>query len=158
MSGVSSYFSAAFDSGRRDEAIDFARAAQLRLDFDTVVVTGVSGTLMGGVIAHALDCNLVVVRKPDDVSTHSYRRIEGDLGRRWVFLDDLIDTGSTRRRVLREVRAHVAKVRETYSSPDFLYGYSPAPAYVESCTFVGTVAYQDGQLYNGRHEEVGFDD
>lgn len=130
-----SYFGAAFNAERRDAVIDWAEQARQRMQFDTLVVTGISGVVMGGVLAHALGVNLLVVRKEDDRSTHSFSRIEGHLGERWAFLDDLIDTGSTRSRVVREVRA-LADRRDI------------------STRFVGTVAYQDHLLFNGVHRPI----
>lgn len=128
----SSYFGAAFDPHKRDAAIEFVRDARERMAFDTVVVTGISGVVMGGLIAHALGLNLLIVRKEDDLSTHSWTRVEGTLGQRWAFLDDFIETGDTRARVIREVRALAANHEVT-------------------SRFVGTVTYEDARAYNGRN-------
>ena len=132
-----SYFNTALTQRGREDAIRFARRAKDALGFDTVVVTGVSGTVMGGVIAHALGVALLVIRKDDDHSTHSWNRVEGSLGQRWAFLDDLIDSGATRRRV-------VAKVREVAVQRDI------------ETRFVGSVLYENGNLYNGNNVPVDY--
>jgi adenine/guanine phosphoribosyltransferase-like PRPP-binding protein len=129
------YIAAPFDHNARSVAIDVARMAQDVLGFDTVVVTGVSGTLMGGVIAHALGCHLLVVRKEDDKSTHSWHRTEGDLGSRWVFLDDFTETGATRSRVRRIVR-ELARERDI------------------ATTNAGSVLYESGDVLNGNDKPV----
>jgi len=76
------------------------RTAKKRLaavDFDTFVVTGDSGVSVGTILAWKLGKNLVVIRK-DGVDHHDWESYYGTLGDRWVFLDDLIETGSTRGR------------------------------------------------------------
>lgn len=130
-----SYFNAALTREGRDRTIQMAYAAQKVLKFDTLVVTGVSGTVMGGVVAHALGVDLLVVRKEDDNSTHSWNRMEGSLGSRWAFLDDLVDSGATRRRV-------VAKVREFAEQRE-----------VET-RFVGSLLYENGEVTNGNNAHV----
>lgn len=133
------YFGPAFRQDGRDESIVFAREAQDVLGFDTIAVSGVSGTLMGGVIAHALGCHLLVVRKEDDKSTHSWMKVEGHLGSRFAFLDDLSETGATRDYVVRSVR-RVARGTD----------YEPPI----STRFVGSLYYTTGQITNGLHRPV----
>ena len=70
---------------------------------DTLVGTGLSGALILPTLARVLDVKFLVVRKPNDGS-HSWTNAEGDLGQRWLFVDDLIDSGSTLRRVQEGVR------------------------------------------------------
>ncbi len=69
--------------------------------FDTVVVTGLSGTLLGLSVATALDVNLAVVRQW--AATHSSRMVEGRIGERWILVDDLICSGDTLYRVVENV-------------------------------------------------------
>lgn len=66
-----------------------------KLKFDTLVGTGLSGALVVPPLARALRKRYLVVRKPDDKSNHSSYPAEGDLGKRWLFVDDLIASGST---------------------------------------------------------------
>lgn len=62
--------------------------------FDVIVVRGTSGLLLGSALAIRLRKRLAVVRKPND-SSHSSATVEGWLGGRWLFVDDLICSGST---------------------------------------------------------------
>lgn len=101
------YFATPFED--RHGLIETARERLEDVDFDTIVVTGVSGLVAGSLVANALDKHLLVVRKEDDTSTHSSRRIEGFLGARWLFLDDFTDSGSTLRRVQEAVTAVAAR-------------------------------------------------
>ena len=130
-----SYFNNAFSQIARDEFLDLARRAKERAEFDTVVVSGVSGVVMGAFVAHALDVDLLIVRKEDDRSTHSYDRVEGSLGRRWVFLDDFTETGKTRKRV----RSVVTDAAANYG--------------VET-SFVGSLLYQAMTFANGNNKTV----
>jgi len=70
--------------------------------FNSVVVTGISGIVVGSPVALALKKPLVVVRKPSDTDNHSCNtRVIGakHLGSRACFVDDLTATGNTRMRV-----------------------------------------------------------
>lgn len=69
-----------------------------RLKIDTLVGTGVSGTLAVAHLARDLGLNYLILRK-DNESSHSAWPAEGRLGKNWVFVDDLISSGSTFQRV-----------------------------------------------------------
>lgn len=68
--------------------------------FDSIVVRGISGLIVGAPVALRLNKPLVVVRKED--GAHSSRPVEtmGRMGRRLLFLDDFVSTGETRTAVL----------------------------------------------------------
>jgi hypothetical protein len=82
-----------------------ARRDLAGVEFDTLVGRGLSGALVIPRLADALGVKWLLVRKPEDGS-HSGKKAEGELGRKWLFVDDLICTGST----LREVHAAVMLV------------------------------------------------
>ena len=76
---------------------------------DALAVTGVSGLIFGAILADRLKLDLIVVRKPSDTKKHSNRNIEG-LYRpghagalRYLFVDDLVDTGATVTHVISEL-------------------------------------------------------
>ena len=97
------YFSALILE-RPDETIARAKKILKKRDFDTFVVIGLSGASAGALLGHALNKNVFVLRKEDDLSTHDGRRYFGQMGERWVFLDDLIDSGSTRKTVMERIK------------------------------------------------------
>src|SRR6266498_3813511 len=82
-------------------------ARELRgVDFDTMVGTGLSGTLVVPILARAMGKKFLIVRKGDDVHNHSpYRRVVGTLGAKWLFVDDFVATGKTLRHVKDTIRA-----------------------------------------------------
>lgn len=69
-----------------------------RTKVDTLVGTGVSGTIAVINLARDLGINYLIVRK-DAESAHSSFTAEGRLGKNWVFVDDCVSTGSTFSRV-----------------------------------------------------------
>jgi adenine/guanine phosphoribosyltransferase-like PRPP-binding protein len=75
-----------------------------KVEFDTLIGTGFSGGLVVPVLARMLNVNFAVVRK-DGVSNHGNYDVEGIIGEKWIFVDDLIDSGSTVRRVVRKMKA-----------------------------------------------------
>jgi hypothetical protein len=66
--------------------------------YDTIVGTGVSGTVFASRVAASMRKKLVIVRKPDE-KTHDGHTVIGDVGKRWLFVDDFISRGTTIRRV-----------------------------------------------------------
>jgi adenine/guanine phosphoribosyltransferase-like PRPP-binding protein len=121
------YLAQAFEPER---LIDAAKLILGDVDFDTVVGTGLSGTIGATLIAYALKKHLLIVRKPSDAETmprgawpnHSGFKTEGRMGRKWVFVDDLVSTGKTRDRVKQVVAEASAKFAHT-------------PAYVGTYTY-----------------------
>jgi adenine/guanine phosphoribosyltransferase-like PRPP-binding protein len=80
-----------------DRMVQNFRAKMRTVDFDTVVGTGISGTLAAQLFARALGIHFAIVRKED--GSHSNNKVEGNVGKRWVFVDDLVCSGETRTRV-----------------------------------------------------------
>ena len=80
--------------------------AQERLadeDFDTMVGTGFSGGIVIPALALAMGKKFVLIRKETDDSHHGKGRLLGQLGARWIFVDDFVSSGKTRRRVIDKV-------------------------------------------------------
>ena len=73
---------------------------------DTFVGTGLSGALVVPTLARALGRHWAIVRKQD--GSHSSRRIEGEIGERWLFIDDFIEGGATLHRVREAVELHAS--------------------------------------------------
>lgn len=83
-------------------------------DADYIVVTGVSGIVIGSIVAHLSGKRLVVVRKEDEKS-HADHRIEGfpvNTRMSFVILDDFVDSGATLNRIAEVLRAK-SKVAHT---------------------------------------------
>lgn len=103
---------------------DQLRHAKLTLqgwadDYDTIVVTGMSGALFGAPLAYILNKPLLVVRKERDITTHGARRLEGNYGlERYLFVDDMVASGDTLRYVVNSIRTHLpdAKLMGVYTA------------------------------------------
>ena len=75
-------------------------------EFDTIVVSGLSGVIPGAIIAHKYNKQLVVVRKDDDI-THGTRTEGKDHfkeGTPYIVLDDFICSGRTMTRILTKMQ------------------------------------------------------
>lgn len=96
------YFNKAWS--RADLIAEDLLNAAAHTDFDTIIGTGMSGSLIVPRIGEMLGIHWAIVRKPH-VDSHSNNRIEGDIGELWIFVDDLIDSGRTLDRVERTVRS-----------------------------------------------------
>lgn len=79
-----------------------------KIEFDTLVGTGFSGGIVVPALAMTLGKQFVLIRKETDDSHHR-GRIVGQLGVTWVFVDDFISSGKTRRRVMDKVAEAVAE-------------------------------------------------
>lgn len=89
---VSSYLRKVFND--RAALIDQTVSNLSKVDFDTLVGTGLSGALVIPEIAARMNKHWAIVRKEND-SEHAQHAIEGAVGQRWLFIDDFIDSGRT---------------------------------------------------------------
>lgn len=103
-----------FKTGYLDRAIDDlpgvlkrARTALSGVKYDTLVGTGFSGALVVPALAMRVRKPFILVRKEGDGSHHSGRLI-GNLGQRWIFVDDFVSSGATRTRVMEAVSSLAA--------------------------------------------------
>lgn len=83
--------------------IETARKELAGVEFDTVVGTGFSGSIVVPALALAMGKKFLLIRKDGDDSHHGAGRPVGQLGLNWIFVDDFISTGKTRRRVIEKV-------------------------------------------------------
>lgn len=106
--------SARFTTGYMDNAVfdlqtvireAVANLTPVRGEFDTLVGTGFSGGLIIPTLALRLRKKFVLIRKETDDSHHGSGRLLGELGDRWIFVDDFTATGATRDRVVEKVAA-----------------------------------------------------
>lgn len=109
------YFDKALQ-GTNSTLIGTMRDAMKGTRYDTIVGTGLSGTIFTARVAPGLRKKFAIVRKHDDKSTHSGNRIEGTVGKRWVFADDFVSGGTTLKRVLN-------KMKEIYPESEFVGVY-----------------------------------
>jgi adenine/guanine phosphoribosyltransferase-like PRPP-binding protein len=72
-------------------------------DFDSIVCCGTSGLLVAPQVCEILNKEIVVVRKEHE-KRYSPFVIEGILGSGFVFLDDLVCSGTTLRYVLKNLK------------------------------------------------------
>ena len=96
------YFDQAlFDLG---SVIDGAAENLGNVDFDTLVGTGMSGGIVVPALAVRMGKKFALVRKEEDDSHHGGGRLVGQVGPRWVFVDDFVWTGRTRSRVIQKIQ------------------------------------------------------
>jgi hypothetical protein len=68
-------------------------------EVDTIVGTGLSGTLVVPHLGRALGLHWGIMRKSSEGS-HASEMYEGTMGRRWALVDDFVSSGDTVKRVL----------------------------------------------------------
>jgi hypothetical protein len=107
-------------------------AGQLRgIDFDSIAGIGVSGAIVIPTLARGLHKDFCIVRKPGDCHRHhgSEMEIQGTVGRKWVFVDDGLVTGSSLLRV-HDVISDTARQHNhhTQFAGAYLYGHGDDPA------------------------------
>ena len=85
------------------EVIETGKKRLARVNFDTLVGTGFSGSIVIPSLALALGKSFVLIRKETDDSHHGKGNLVGALGERWIFVDDFVSSGRTRNRVLTKV-------------------------------------------------------
>ena len=87
-----------------------------RSEFDSIVVTGMSGVVVGVPVSMRLRKPLVIVRKASDNSHHGCGKLinETKLGRRALFLDDFVAGGKTRASVIKALQERHVRVVAQY--------------------------------------------
>jgi hypoxanthine phosphoribosyltransferase len=133
------------DAWERQDAIMAEAQDELTgVDFDTFVVTGLSGMLVAPLLAQLMGKKFFVLRKPNDGSHHSRHGASwvGSLGKRWIFLDDMVDTGKTRQRVFRLLRKQLAEVE--YNRQRYGGSATRGDDVPFETTHVGTYEYRGG--------------
>jgi orotate phosphoribosyltransferase len=124
---------ARFRTGYMDRAL-FDLDAVIRLarkdllphldEFDTLVGTGFSGGVVVPALARSLRKKFVLLRKETDDSHHGSGRLLGDLGERWLFVDDFVSSGHTKRRVQEKIAAAaILEDSPTTYVGDYLYAH-----------------------------------
>lgn len=70
--------------------------------FDAIAFRGVSGSALAFVCAHALNVPMICVRKGGN--HHSILKVEGSYSsKKYVIIDDIIDTGKTIRAIVQSI-------------------------------------------------------
>lgn len=78
----------------REQLISLAHQELSSVNFETIIVRGTSGLIVGPILAHLMSKNLVVVRKKGE-SSHTSLSVSGYPCGRSVIVDDFIDSGNT---------------------------------------------------------------
>jgi adenine/guanine phosphoribosyltransferase-like PRPP-binding protein len=100
-----SYLKHPFKSEFRDIIkLLIAELTPLRGSFKTIVVTGQSGMIPGGILAYELNKHLVTLRKQRESSHGS--EVEGTFIAPWIVIDDFCSTGATLSRILMHPSFH----------------------------------------------------
>lgn len=105
------------------------KRAQVQLanvEFDAFVGMGLSGSMIAPLLAYIMGKRFAIVRKNNDTGASSHSQtchgIESCLnaGDKWLFCDDFVSSGATRRRVIKRMYDHhISKVNYV---GDYLYG------------------------------------
>ena len=109
---------------RFDDVFEAATEALQDVDFDTIVGTGMSGAIVVPRLADLLNVSWVLVRRKNE-SNHADGMLEGVMGNRWLFVDDLIASGDTLQRV------HEA-INEEFAGKDWPLEFAGSWVYSES--------------------------
>lgn len=92
-----------------DNLVELIKSTNVQ--FDTIVFRGNSGTLIAPVIASRLGKEILMVRKPNDKS-HSFSLLEGNCDiKKYIIIDDFMDTGETIREILSAVKNGISNAQ-----------------------------------------------
>lgn len=103
---ISGYMSNAFSRTKLFACADNTIPFEQMYLCDTFIGTGLSGALAIPNLAHHFGKHWAIVRKDND-NSHGAFRVEGTIGSRWMFVDDLISSGSTLYKVIKTLNNHV---------------------------------------------------
>jgi orotate phosphoribosyltransferase len=108
-----------FEDAHRQGLVDDARHLLRGVEYDTLVGTGYSGVVAVAKLSLALGKHALYLRKPDAAShakEFGQPYGEGELGDRWIFVDDFISSGKTIRAAMAQMEALQARynVKSTF--------------------------------------------
>lgn len=97
--------SGSFDVKKREEIIKKCVKELRGYEFDALAVRGVSGLIVGPVVAYLLKKHVIVVRKPNNVeSSHASQTIESPINSGvFIIFDDFVGSGRTAVAILEAV-------------------------------------------------------
>lgn len=94
-----SYLTSAIPRDKREKTVErcLKLLTESDVQFDTIAVRGVSGLLLGPLLAHLMHKELTIIRKPHrEERTASGNEFEGHIAcKNYIIVDDLIQTSST---------------------------------------------------------------
>lgn len=94
MNISSSYHHSTFDHATRTKAVQDAIAFFANVPSEVgIVMTGLSGMLIGLIVAHQTQRPFAIVRKPKEVSHGNH--VEGYVCKEYMIVDDFVDSGAT---------------------------------------------------------------
>jgi hypoxanthine phosphoribosyltransferase len=67
----------------------------LDIEFDSMVGIGMSGMLVLPLLARHFDVPFLALRKPGESSHMRYAIAHGTIGKKWILIDDFVETGAT---------------------------------------------------------------
>lgn len=137
-----SYSTSAFENPQ--DLVDTAAMHLKNIDYDTLIGTGLSGSLVIPTLAYWLDKHYAIIRKPGDGS-HAYKGFEGHIGKRWIFVDDFIATSGTLRRVINDMNNITAQTVTEYNPSTGFYYLVRKPRL--DITMVGAYTYEGHDDY-----------
>jgi len=116
------------------EVIETGKRVLANVEFDTLVGTGFSGGIVIPSLALALGKSFVLIRKETDDSHHGRGRLLGQIGARWVFVDDFVSSGRTRFRVINKINDELKHYDATseYVGQYMYVDYSPLGPHFEA--------------------------
>lgn len=95
--------------------------------FDAIAFRGLSGTLVGPLLAYLLNKTVLAVRKPHELkrsNSHGYYQVEGDIAAgKYVIVDDFVSSGDTVREIIIEI--HESAPRAICIGVLLIGGYAP---------------------------------
>lgn len=125
------------------------------VEFDTLAFSGVSGVGIGILLAHLMNKEIIIARKPNEHhrAYFNYPNEGYRFAKKYIIVDDLVSTGTTCARVIRAVR-DVSPAAELTGI--LLYHSGPAVLGPSEMTFqsvVATAARMDQDVKEGKPAE-----
>ena len=91
------------------------------ISFDTLILTGISGIVLGSLVAERLGKDITIVRRDAEMTSrwgegrcHSSTYVEGLVIGKGILFDDQIDTGKTAKRVDQTLKEHAPELGLTH--------------------------------------------
>jgi hypothetical protein len=96
------------------------RTATRGIRYDTIIGTGVSGALVVPAVGRAIRKHWALIRKDRDSIHAAGVHFEGEIGERFIIVDDFVRTGATIANILRKVTVAHGEYLTRLPKPEFV--------------------------------------
>lgn len=127
--------------------------------FDHILVTGISGMLIGPTIALRLNKKLAIVRKNPKESSHSSNLVEGYPFGKYIIIDDFVSSGETVLRIKNAINRLYKNEKPSWDAHPEWHKWERQPIFQGVwCYHFASINEESDEWLQRRRESIGMEE